>query len=113
MKKLLIILFACLGIGVFATNAGQRYTVIVTFQYIHNYVSKSSGVHVGTEYGRTETASYSIYADTKNEAEEQAKSQCSGTCSSGFPGNYQGDKNYNGEQCKVYLQRQILTARAQ
>lgn len=109
MKKLFLILLITLGIGV--AYAGKNYKVTVTYELINEYYSEKTGELLGTESAGTASNSFSVYAETPDEAETFAKSQCSSTCS--VSSIYQGIKQYKNESCKVYQSRRILTARVQ
>lgn len=109
MKKLFLILLITLGIGV--AYAGKNYKVTVTYELINTYISEKTYQTLGEKSVGTENNTFSVYAETPDEAEEKAKSQCFTTCSTS--GVYQGKELYGGETCNVYQSRRILTARAQ
>lgn len=108
MKKLFLILFITLGIG--AVYAGKNYTVTVTYELINKYISEKTMQPLGEKSVGTESNKFTVYAETPDEAESRAKSQCSTTCSSSSV--YQGKETYNGESCDVYQYRRVVSARA-
>ena len=80
MKNLFLILFLILGIGI--TYAGKNYKVTVTYEIIYEYYDDSNGSYMGEKPAGTSSNKFSFYAETPHEAEEEAISQCSSTCSS-------------------------------
>ena len=81
------------------------------FILINTYISEKTYQTLGEKSVGTESNTFNVYAETPDEAEEKAKSQCYTTCSTSNV--YQGKELYGGETCNVYQSRRILTARAQ
>lgn len=112
MKKLLFLLVAVIGLGISSAYAGGKcYTVIITYKFVYHFIDGRTTV--GSQEGTVQSTTFTIYADTPDQAESQAKNQCDTTCSTNYPGTYQGQVQYNGKLCDKYKQRVILTARAQ
>lgn len=114
MRKLIIIVFmsAFAVIGALSANDGnKRFSVVVSYSTYCDYYDAQTGVLVakGRFTGSQTYTSYQ-YAETANEAEDLAKSQCSTACSSNYK--YLGTTTYNGKTCKVYENTKINSARA-
>lgn len=109
MKKILM-LAVCMLLAV-AAYAKRNYVVNVTYEIVNTYYDASSPtVYVGSESVGTKVEQFTIYADTQDEAESQAKSQCSTVCT--VSSIQLADAFYNNVLCKVYQSRRVLNARA-
>ena len=93
------------------TAQGQRYNVVVTYSISYTYIDKETNQVLAEGQRRsTGTQTFVIYAESKNEAEEQAKLECNTVCTRNS--RYVGDATYNGKKCEVYEYRRVETARA-
>mgnify|MGYP003298990443 CR=1 FL=1 len=110
MKKVLL-LVAFLGM-MFSANAQtkQKYIVTVQVQIVYTYYDGNREVGEDTAMGDT----YNIprYAETPNEAEEDALSECSTMCRTSYR-KEEGMREYKGKMyiCKSYKRPFRATAK--
>lgn len=124
MKKIFAILSMCFLVGVVTISAketniksqtetnGKRYKVVVTYTVSYTYKDADTyEVIIEGAKSSRKTEEFIVYAETEDEAEEEAKNQCYLVCSN--QGRYVGETTYKGKKCKLYEYRRIENARAQ
>ena len=101
MKKLLLVVFAFLGITTY-TYADKLYYTVVTVKveyYYHKHYEE-----VGNYSGTTEFQRIEVCASSPDDAREKAKDQCERMCS----GDQRvGNGNWNGESLPKYKRRSV------
>ena len=117
MKKILFALLALFFVNTLsasntAPTAGEgTYEVIIKVQITYEYYEdKYCTKYITSTSGDVRDLPFTVYAETPDEAEAKAKSQCMAACKTN--GQYIGTKSYGGKTVYVMMYRKILTARA-
>lgn len=92
-------------------NQGRTYQVTVTYDILYDYYDAASGETVAEGvYVNSGAQIFNVYAETPDEAESEAKVECSTVCRR--YNRYVGEKMYRNIKCKVYETRRVSSARA-
>ena len=117
MKKILFALLALFFVNTLSasntasTAEGGTYEVIIKVQITYKYYEdKYFNKCITSTSGGEREMPFTVHAETPDEAEAKAKSQCMAACKTN--GQYIGTKSYGGKTVYVMMYRKILTARA-
>ena len=112
MKKIVLMTLFLAILGICKVNAQNKYTVTVNVQVTYVYYTDQYYTDEAFETdmdGQSQT--FIVCADTPNEAEDEAKSECSTVCNKSM-GRKLGSQVLNGQTYYVKEFRKVYSATA-